>query len=68
MARLRRFEDARFVGARDTMVVYDQDDEAQSEALLARVEADDLFDRDLLQTFAPDTVEEALNRGFRPIA
>lgn len=66
MARLRRFEDARFVGARDTMVVYDQDDEAQSEALLARVEADDLFDRDLLQTFAPDTVEEARNRGFRP--
>ena len=67
MARLRRFEDARFVGARDTMVVYDQDDEAQSGQLTARVEEDDLFDRDLLQTFAPDTVDEAHNRGFRPV-
>ena len=67
MARLRRFEDARFVGARDTMVVYDQDDESQSGELATRVEEDGLFDRDLLQTFAPDTVDEARNRGFRPI-
>ena len=29
MARLRRFEENRFIGARDTMVVYDCDDEAQ---------------------------------------
>lgn len=66
MARHRRFEEFRYVGTRDTMRVYDQDDEGQSEMLAARIEGDDLFDRDLLQTFAPDTPVEARNRGFRP--
>lgn len=68
MARLRRFEDHRFVGTRDTMVVYDTDDADQLADLDARVEADDLLDRTLLQTFAPDTLAEARNRCFRPAA
>lgn len=67
MARLRRFEDFRYVGARDTMRVYDTDDAEQSGALAGRIEADGLFQANLLQTFGPDTLAEAANRGFRPI-
>jgi|FLYL01.1.fsa_nt_gi hypothetical protein len=66
MARLRRFEHHRYVGARDTMVVYDTDDAEQSAELAQRMEADRLLERNLLQAFGPDTLEEAANRGFRP--
>lgn len=63
---LDRFTGHRFVGARDSMVVYDCDDDAQADALRRRIERDDLYRRDLIQTFAPDTEAEAANRGFRP--
>ncbi len=66
MSRLRRFEHHRFIGARDTMVVYDGDDPDQLAELTARVEESGLFDRNLLQTFGPDTLAEARNRGFTP--
>lgn len=66
MTRLRRFEEFRFVGTRDTMVVYDCDDTDQFGELEERVEADDLLRRDLLSSFGPDTLPEARNRGFRP--
>ena len=66
MGRLRRFETNRFVGARDTMVFYDCDDALQFEVLEARVETDDLLDRNLLSSFGPDDGAEARNRGFRP--
>lgn len=65
MARLRRFEEHRFVGARDTMIVYDCDDAAQYAAISARVETDDLLNRNLLSAFGPDTLAEATQRGFR---
>ena len=68
MGRLRRFDEFRYVGARDTMLVYDCDDAEQLAALEERVEADDLFAANLLSTFAPDTPVEARNRGFRPAA
>jgi hypothetical protein len=42
------------VGTRDDMVVYDCDDE------------EDLVSANLLASFAPDTLAEARNRGFRP--
>lgn len=64
MGRLRRFPDNRFVGVRDTMRVYDCDDESQFEAIQARTE--EIGDRNLFQTFGPDTTVEARNRGFRP--
>lgn len=48
------------------MRVYDTDDQAQAESLLARIEAYDLIDRALVSTFGPDSLEEARNRGFRP--
>jgi len=66
MGRLTRFEDHRFIGARDTMVFYDCDEASELTILDERVAADDLLNRNLLQTFAPDTAAEARNRGFRP--
>jgi hypothetical protein len=48
------------------MVVYDCDDPGQFAELEARVEADDLMERAMLSSFAPDTPAEARNRGFRP--
>ena len=65
MARLRRFEEHRFVGARDTMVVYDCDDDEQFAVLAERVAADDLLGRNLLSAFGPDSLAEARHRGFR---
>ena len=65
MARHRRFEDHRYVGTRDDMIVYDTDDTTQADELIARLEADGLLTRNLLQTFGPDTLAEARNRGFR---
>jgi hypothetical protein len=64
VSRLSRFEDYRFIGVRDTMVVYDCDDPEQFAELEKRVVEEDLLGRNLLQAFAPDTLEEAANRGF----
>lgn len=66
MSRLSRFEGYRFIGVRDTMLVYDCDDDEQFEELHERVEEEDLSNRLLIQSFAPDTLVEARNRGFRP--
>jgi hypothetical protein len=66
VARIKRFESQRYVGARDTMVVYDTDDESQAEELTVRVGSDDLYGKNLLQAFAPDELAEARNRGFKP--
>jgi len=66
LARLRRFEHNRFVGARDTMRVYDCDDDSQLAAIQSRIESDDLVGRLLIQTYGPDNLAEARNRGFSP--
>jgi hypothetical protein len=68
MARLRRFEDHRFVGDRATMTVYDCDDDTQYAELERRVSDSNLYQQNLLQTFAPDDLSEARNRGFSPVA
>ena len=67
MGRLRRFEEHRFIGTRDDMAVYDCDDEAQFAAVSARVDSENLTSRNLISAIAPDTLEEARNRGFRPV-
>lgn len=67
MSRLSRFESYRFVGTKDTMRVYDCDDRDQFEDLTERVQSERLIDRLLVQSFAPDTVDEARNRGFKPV-
>lgn len=66
MARLRSYSDFRFVGDRLTMVVYDTDDDGQAEQMQNRIVDADLFQRNLVSTFAPDTLDEARNRGFTP--
>ena len=66
MGRLKRFEDHRYVGTRDDMRVYDCDDDDQFSRLEQRAAEDDLMERLLLSTFAPDTLPEARNRGFSP--
>lgn len=65
MARIARFEEHRYVATRDDMRVYDTDDDLQSKILSDRIAADNLLDRKQLQTFGPDTLPEARNRGFR---
>ena len=65
MARIRRFENSRFVGTRDDMIVYDCDNDGDFAALEARVGADDLLAGGLLQSFGPDSLAEARNWGFR---
>lgn len=66
MSRVKRFEEFRFVGVRDTMTVYDTDDADQTEALQTRLDADNLVASKQVQAFGPDTLEEARNRGFKP--
>lgn len=65
MGRLRRFPDQRFVGVRDEMIVYDCDSEEQFRVLQERDEREGLTARAALASFAPDTLAEARNRGFR---
>jgi hypothetical protein len=67
MSRLARFEEYRFIGDRRTMTAYDCDDEAQFETIGAEVGTHDLVTRLQIQSFAPDTLDEARNRGFRPV-
>lgn len=67
MSRLPRLEEHRFVGLRDTMKVYDCDDDAQFEQLKSRIHDGDLIRQKLVQTFGPDTLIEARNRSFRPV-
>lgn len=66
MGRLRRFTEFRYVGRRDLMVVYDCDDPAEFAELEVAVAAKGLDQANLISTFAPDTLPEAANRGFRP--
>ena len=61
---VKRYEGHRFLGLRDSMVVYDAHDDAQRAELIQRIDDDDLYERNLIQTFAPDTLAEARNRGF----
>jgi len=67
MSRLKRFESHRFIGDRRTMKVYDCDDPDQFAELEAVAEDHDLWNRNLLQTFAPDDLAEAANRSFRQV-
>jgi hypothetical protein len=67
MGRLRRFPAFRYIGRRDLMRVFDCDDETQFERLEGAVTEEDLLGKNLLQSFAPDTLAEARNRGFRPL-
>jgi hypothetical protein len=64
MGRLKRFEEHQFIGTRDDMVVHDCENADDLATLEARIASEDLIKRNLLQTFAPDGLAEARNRGF----
>ena len=66
MTDLGRFEGHRFLGDRSTMTVYDTEDAGQRRELASRISEHGLLGRNQIQTFGPDSAEEALNRGFRP--
>jgi hypothetical protein len=55
-----RFEHHRYVGDKRTQVVYDLDD-----AALAQEVVDELMASEQFTCFAPDTLPEARNRGYR---
>ena len=65
MKRLDRFENSRFVGYRKNMKVYDCDNEEQFAKLTAIMENLDYIKLNLIQSFSPDTMDEAKNRGFK---
>ena len=67
MNRLNRFEHHRYVGIRNNMKVYDCDDEKQFESLNEYLKDYDYVSLNLVQSFSPDNIDEAKNRGFRPI-
>ncbi len=67
MNRLNRFEHHRYVGIRKNRKVYDCDDEKQFESLNEYLKNYDYVSLNLVQSFSPDNIDEAKNRGFRPI-
>ena len=60
MERPTKFEHARWVGDKRTQVVYDVDN-LTDEALIG-----ELMEAGTFTSFAPDTLAEARNRGYRP--
>jgi hypothetical protein len=62
MERPGRFEEHRFLGDKRTQVVYDLDDidSPEGESVI-----DELASGSFTQTFGPDTLAEARNRGYR---
>ena len=65
MNRLERFENSRFVGFKKNMKVYDCDNEEQFSKLTTMTDNLDYIKLNLLQSFSPDNVDEAKNRGFK---
>jgi hypothetical protein len=58
MKRPGKFEHFRFVGDKRSLVVYDVD------ALIDESIIDELMEAGTYQSFGPDTLAEARNRGF----
>lgn len=59
MERPGRFEENRFLGDKRTQVVYDLDDITDESVI------DELATGSFAQTFGPDSLAEARNRGYR---
>jgi hypothetical protein len=60
MDRPTRFEDFRFVGDKRTQTVYDVDNLEDASII------DELMQAETYIGFAPDTLAEARNRGYKP--
>ena len=63
MERLSNFADNRFIGDTRTQEVYDLDESEESESM--QVLIDELVENETFSCFAPDTLAEARNRGYR---
>jgi hypothetical protein len=62
MSRPTRFEEFRYLGDKRKQVVYDLDtDDADAQAAITELLTSERF-----AAFAPDTLEEARNRGYHP--
>jgi hypothetical protein len=61
VTRPTRFEHARYLGDKRTLVVYDLE-RLDDPAVAAAV--DELMESEQFQSFGPDTVAEARNRGY----
>ena len=67
MPRIRHFEHHRYIGLRDSMLVFDTDDTDQAARVAELVGAGGALERLAVSTFGPDTLAEARNRGFRAL-
>ncbi len=61
MSRPPQFEEHRYLGDKRTQVVHDLDDPDLDPAVIEELIAAETF-----VCFAPDTLAEARNRGYRP--
>lgn len=66
MSRPAALEHFRFVGDKRTQIVYDQDAAGDDAAVAAAVA--DIVASETYACFAPDTLAEARNRGYRAYA
>jgi hypothetical protein len=64
VSRPTRFEHFRYLGDKRTQLVYDLDRYDADADVAAAV--DDLLVAETFAAFAPDTLVEAANRGYRP--
>lgn len=60
MERPLRFEHSRFVGDKRTQLVYDLDEWSEADVV------NEFVDLGVGQSFGPDTLAEARNRGYTP--
>ena len=63
MKRMSVFENNRFIGDKRTQEVYDLDELDETESM--QVLVDELLESETFICFAPDTLAEARNRGYR---
>ena len=63
MERLPTFVHNRFIGDKRTQEVYALDELDESESIQVRI--DELVESETFVCFAPDTLAEARNRGYR---
>ena len=66
MGRIAKFENYRFLGNRKNMRVYDCDNQKEFAQIENLINDKDLIINNLIQSFAPDNIHEAKNRGFKP--
>ena len=65
MGRISKFENYRLLGNRNNMRVYDCDNQEEYSELENLINNKDLISNNSIQCFAPDTIAEAKNRGFK---